>query len=523
VPISVAVKSLRYVLVFALAAIALSMLHGRTAPRYPTSARAAIAAARADAADARYLADHPASTARVIPLDGRLRRVTFFDGSRVVLDAAVDRDGRVQAREEHPRGVPYAGAPVANRWWLLLPLTGLFVMAVTVVPLRRMRNLDALALAGFTANVAFVNAGLLEASVIVSVPLLGYLAVRCLQVGLGRQSRPDQTPLSDRLASSRVLTLIAAGVGVAFLAITLTSTGTTDVAAASLSGATRLLHGQLPYGHIAGGVVHGDTYPLLNYVFYLPGALWTPVTDAWSDTSGALLVTALAALAGALAMRRLAGTRAVLAWLAFPPVLLAASSGSNDVVLAACLAWLLVLAADARRSAGLLAVAAWTKVVPLVLAPLWLARRRKRWTLLPAVALSAVLCAYLVAVGGPGELGRMVSDLSFQFQRGSFFAPWDTLSVEWLQPIVQAAVLTCLAWVVLRVRHDHLLWREPARVAGLCGALVLAVQLSANHWSWLYLPWAFPFVAAALLFGESRLRPSDVPIEVVPERELQPV
>jgi hypothetical protein len=284
----------------------------------------------------------------------------------------------------------------------------------------------------------------------------------------------------------------------------LTSGGELDVAAASLSGATSLLHGHLPYGHIAGGVIHGDTYPLLNYVFFVPGAAWRPVTDLWSDLSGALLVTALAAVAAAVAMRKLGGLRAAIAWLAFPPVLIAAAAGSNDVVLAALLAWLLVAALDARRSGLLLAVAAWTKVVPLVLAPLWLARRDRRRAVLPALALSVALCGALIALGGPGAIGHMVHALSFQFERGSFFAPWQLFSIEWLQPVVQAVVIATVVWIVVRMWGDADVWRQPARLAGLCGALLLGLQLSASHWYYLYMAWGLPFVAVALLVTADR-------------------
>ena len=48
-------------------------------------------------------------------------------------------------------------------------------------------------------------------------------------------------------------------------------------AAASMAGATDLVHGTLPYGHLPQGeLVHGDTYPLLAYAAYVPAALLTP-------------------------------------------------------------------------------------------------------------------------------------------------------------------------------------------------------------------------------------------------------
>src|SRR5439155_928430 len=105
---------------------------------------------------------------------------------------------------------------------------------------------------------------------------------------------------------------------------------------------------------------------LLTYVFYIPGALWMPVTDAFSDLSGALPITAVAAVLAAWGLYRIAARlatsptaplRAVLAWLAFAPMLLAASAGSNDLVLAALVIKILTLAKTAKPSTLVLTTA----------------------------------------------------------------------------------------------------------------------------------------------------------------------
>lgn len=516
--------------VFAIALAALLVLRSTSAPHYKLSAGAAIAAARADHEDARFLAAHPVTRAQAIPLDGRLRRVTFFDGPRVVLDAAVDPQGRVQAREEHTPGLAVAGAPVANRPWFLALWVAIFLVAVMVVPLWRMRNLDALALAAFAVNVLLINARLVAASVIVGAVLLAYLAGRCLHVAAhgAPAPAPGETTLIARLTAgldrerrTRLLRILTGAMLLVLLAITLTSTGESDVAAASVSGATALLHGQLPYGHIIGSVVHGDTYPLLNYVAYLPGAAWLPVTDAFSDISGALPITAAATLIVTAAIwltaRRVAPgeeMRLALAWLTFPPVLLAASSGSNDLVLAACLAWLPLLLASERGAGLALALAAWVKVVPLILLPLWLARLDRRAALralAPILAVSAACVTALVIVGGGAGPRRMIDALAFQFQRGSFFAPWYTLSLRWLQPIVQAGVIALVAWLVLRVRADRRLRGDVTRLAAASAALLLGVQLAANYWTGDYTVWVFPLLAVALLMRREGAQPAPAP------------
>ena len=510
-------RALAVAAVFVGSGIGLAVLHAETAPRYGLSGTRAIAAARADPLVARFLAGHPGATrAETIPLDRTLRRVTFFDGPRVLLDAAVDPHGRVRFRQEHLAGRSEMGSPVANSPWMLIGLTALFVLATAVVPLRRMRNLDVLALASLTIPVLLLNQQLVAASVAVSAPALAYLAARCLRRAAGPGGAQAGQPLFDRLTAGwdaarrrRLLGLITGATAVAFLMITLTSTGESDVAAASLSGATRLLHGELPYGRASDYIVHGDTYPLLTYVAYIPGAAWRPVTDAFSDLSGSLPIAALGALIVAVALHRTArrqlalprdAMRLVLAWLAFPAVVLAASAGSNDLVLAACLAAALVLLARPGASMLVLTAAAWVKVVPVVLLPVWWARHRRLRAAAGALVLSAALVAWLVALGGLDAVGAMLDALSFQFQRASFHAPWRTFGLQWLQPWVQAAVPAALTWMLLAWRSDRRLAEDQVRVAGAAGALLLMVQLSANYWTWMYLPWAFPFLALALLF-----------------------
>ena len=72
-----------------------------------------------------------------------------------------------------------------------------------------------------------------------------------------------------------------------------------------MAGATELLDGALPYGNLAPGeLVHGDTYPLLAYLAYVPAALVDPVRDGFDSLDGALWVaTAFALAARALALR----------------------------------------------------------------------------------------------------------------------------------------------------------------------------------------------------------------------------
>jgi hypothetical protein len=357
-----------------------------------------------------------------------------------------------------------------------------------------------------------LNERLLEASVYTSYPPLAYLCFRCAQVGLGPgRERSVNHPLVERLASRRVLALGTAGAAIMLVLLVIPGGLVGDVAFASMAGATDLAHGTLPYGHLAQTeLVHGDTYPLLAYAAYLPAALITPVETGFDQLDGALWVAAAFALGAAIAMYRIGGLRLALAWLAFPPVLIAASAGSNDLVAAAFVAWAVALVAHAGRSTAALVLAASVKLAPIAVLPLWLLRERGRGLVrasLAAFVVTAAIVIWVLALGGLSGLGDMADALSFQAERGSLLSVWALTGATVAQLAVQAAVVTLVVWSAIRIRRDAGLARDPRRVCALAAAVLLGVQLGANYWTYAYLPWVFPLVAFALLAAR-RARPA---------------
>jgi hypothetical protein len=189
--------------------------------------------------------------------------------------------------------------------------------------------------------------------------------------------------------------------------------------------------------------------------------------------------------------------------------MLAASSGSSDVVAAAFVAGALALGARAGGSTAALAVAGWVKLGPLALIPLWAARYRDRGVtraVAGAAAVTAVLAAAMLALGGPGGFADMAGAVAFQSERGSPMSVWGLLDVPAAQIAFQAVVLTGIALAAVQVWRDRTLAADPRRMAALAAAVLLGVQLAANHWSPTYLAWVFPLVAVALLAGK-RLPP----------------
>jgi hypothetical protein len=466
-------------------------------------------------------------------VDDTTTRVTFFDGPRIVAQAAVWPNGTVERFLDFREvKVPY-GVPLTYRPLTIVVAALAFLLATAVVPLRRLRNLDVVALLALVAPVVLLQQRFVAASTLAAMPSLLWLTGRCAWRALGppRAAAPARplldvlTPAWDDLQRTRILRLAVGVAAACTVMITVSAQTNVDVGQALMEGATLLVHGTLPYGHMPGDVFHGDVYPLLSYAVYAPLALALPVRDAWDVANGALLVAALAAVAGASLLARLgravatgtdgdmsadagilaakaAGLRAALAWLTLPPLLVTVSTGTSDVLLGALLLAALVLVRRPLASTAAVLVAGWFKVVPFALLPIWLARLRGR-RLLAALALiagsAALTLLALVALGGAGAPRAMLHAVAYQVERRTLHSPWTLLGIEWLQPLGQAAVLALVAGATVRVRREPALGADAVRLAALAGAVLLGLQLTGNYWTYLYLAWVVPCAIVGLL------------------------
>jgi hypothetical protein len=480
--------------VFAIACVGFAIARAEPNPRFPK--QDAVAAAQRNADVRGTLRGSGWDHARVVALDGDHWRVTFFDGPRQVLDAAIDPKGRVVATERHTEGLHPPGSKLLWNRWVLLMFTALFVLALATTPVRSLRNLDALVIAGgFTLSAALLDDRLVGAHVYAGAVTLAYIAVRCAMTAFA--PAVPRTP-SGGAPLERFMLPITIGTLVAAVVIVVTSVGISDVAFAGLAGGTLLNHGVSPYGHIPAEVVHGDTYPLLTYVLYMPFAAIAPVRDSFDSLDGGLWLNAVALVAAAAVFTRW-GTRTTLAWLAFPPVLLAASGGGNDVPAAALTVAALAAFGRDRLATGLFTLAGWVKIAPAVaLVPL-LARLRGlglAQCLAVIAALLAAGLAVMLAVGGADSIDAATSALRFQFERGSWFSLWRQLGAPALQVALQGlTVAFAVVAAVFAARNRDM---SLTRFAALAGALLALVQLSANYWTYAYLPWLLPFILAGL-------------------------
>ncbi len=464
------------------------------------------------------------TSTQVTPLDGSLTRVDFYDGSQIAAEFAIDRRRAVTQRYVFAgQAVPY-GDWIAYEPAVLLGLSVLFVLMTAVAPLRRLRNLDVLAMLSMVAPVVLFQHRYVAGSVLAALPGLAYLLGRTSWIGLashGTEPLPA-TPLIEVITSGlsgrdrrRMLRFLLLAVALVFVMVGVSSPRAVDVLYAVMEGATRIAHGVLPYGHMPGDVVHGDTYPILSYLLYVPLAMAAPVTSTWDSVDVGLGLAVLAALVAAgvasvlarrargarLAPGGTAGLRAAISVLSFPPLLVAVSSGTSDVLMAAMLGLAVLLWRRPTVSVGMLAAAGWFKLAPFALLPLWLAPlrgRRLAAALAALIAVSAAMLAVVIWLGGVSGLGAMVRGIGYQASRGSPQSLWAALGIGTLQPLGEAGVAALIVGAAVVQGRDPQEASQSYRVAALSAAILIAAQLTTSYWTFLYTVWAVPLLGGCL-------------------------
>lgn len=395
----------------------------------------------------------------------------------------------------------------ANYWYVWLPMALVFALAFWRTDrLYSLRNLDVLAMLGFLVSHGFFRAGDSYWATLLWYPPLLYLLVRTLLLGFGRGERVEKT---SNFPAPALFVLAALATG--FLLALNFDSRVIDVGYAGVVGADRILEGVLPYGNMPDDVGTGDTYGPLNYLLYVPFVLALGFSGQWDYLPAAHGVTVFAFLVGAIAMLvagwRYGGGRGAaamfFAWAIFPYTLYTTNNNTNDVIVAAVAAVGLATAPSALMRGVTIAAGFAVKLLPLVLAPLWLfhAGTRKRGPLLDFVlgGVAVVLLTFWVLAldGDPLGSARLFWEKTIAFQ-GERETPWSIFGqVPWLgflqEPLMAAAVL--LAFVVAVFPKK----RTVRRLAAFSAALIIAFQITFNYWFYPYVTWLEPFVFVALL------------------------
>ena len=404
-----------------------------------------------------------------------------------------------------------------------------------------MRNLDLIALLSFSVSLWFFNRGNVFASAPLAYPPLLYLIGRGLWIGFtGRATRGATVwPVWVLLAATR----FGAGFRDGF---NVRNSNVIDVGYSGVIGAERIVHGEWPYGHMpdegdAEGVrpgrrggrdpgAHPDERSLrvgesarrhvrAGRVRELHPGLSRASAGAASGTtcprrtrpssrstcsasSGSH--SSACASAGPLFAATLA-----FAWTAYPFTQYASSSNTNDALLPAFLIWGFWLVTSPWARGAFAALAGWTKFAALLVAPMWVTYRLTREQIVRAAGgvragdARGVLdrparaerrprrCASSGSARSPGR-----SRASRRSRSGTGAST--TRGASRTSKIVQRSCRRCsspgalvFAFVPRR--------KTPLQLAALTGVLLLGFELVLTHWSYLYIPWFFPFVAYAML------------------------
>ena len=388
----------------------------------------------------------------------------------------------------------------------------------------RLLHLDLLVLLSFAISHIYFNKGEIFASTPLAYPPLVYLLVRMMWMGF-RRPRARKRP--QKLVPW--MPLMALGLLVVFLmgfrvALNIVDGRVIDVGYAGEVGADRIADGDQLYGkgQFPKDVGSGDTYGPVNYLAYVPWEQAIPWKGTWDElpaAHGAALTFDLLTALGLFVLGRrlragpegtMLGTALAFGWAAYPYADFVLQANSNDSLVAMFVVWALVFLKSPPARGLMVGLAAAAKFTPIVLAPLFAtASTEKKWR--SAVVCSVVILATFVLVflpfippGGVHEIYDRT--LGFQIARNSPFSIWGQHhNLNWLHTVVKAFAggLALLVAFVPRVK-------TPAQIAALGGAVMIAMELTAAHWFYLYIVWFFPLVLVALALrfdGEAEVAP----------------
>jgi hypothetical protein len=536
------------------ALLAGALLAGALLPAAASADQAEISSARAT-----ELADHDADVVRerhengglssnAVKVEGRWEVAYFADGEEVALVLVDPHSGAIteswtgyQVLWKMARGYSGSFGHKLNAPYVFLPLCALFL--VGLVDWRRpwrVATLDLLVLLGFGVSNYFFNRAEIGVSVPLQYPVLLYLLGRALWIGLrgrGEGIRPVW-PATWLLVVALFLMGFRVGLNMA-------DSGTIDVGYAGVVGADRIAHGEPIYDNFPSDVSQGDTYGPVDYLAYVPFERIWPWSGSWDDlpaAHGAAVAFDLLAFALLLwlgirirpgpAGRKLAATLGF-AWAAYPYTAYALESNSNDTLVAVLLiATLLVLARPAARGV-MVALATLTKFGPVLLAPMLLTYRPAGPVAAgdpppPAVAKASsgavpptappsgvrFAAAFLLTVAAllawpaidPGLHTVYDRTIAYQAARSSPFSLWG--QVGGLEPL-RIAILVGVGALAIALAF----WprrKTLTQVAALGAALLIGLQLTAQHWFYLYIVWFYPFLLVALSLDRGAARGAGV-------------
>jgi hypothetical protein len=442
------------------------------------------------------------------------------------------------------------------------------IFLVGLVDWRRvlsLRNLDLLMMLSFSVSLWYFNHGNVFTSMPLVYPGLAWLLVRCLWTGWRDRAPRGSVVWPVWVLVGATVFLVGFRIG-----LNVEDGNVIDVGLSGVIGADRIAHAQSPYGNFpiegtrpacgpadASGEIRlriqtngrceaadaqGDTYGPVAYEAYLPGYFafgWSGKWDTLPAVHATSILWDLICIVGLwFAGRRFGGAQLgaalAFAWAAWPFSQYASSSNTNDMIQPALLVWAFYFLTSPVARGALATLSSLTKFSPLIVLPLWSgypdardsgSRRRFLLGLLLAAA-----GAFSVMLFEPSPLHNAVvffhHTFGYQFGRESPFSLWDWRQyhakglpdLHRVQNVLQ--VLLVLGALALYRWPRR---RSPLQIAAFTGALLVGFELVLTHWSWLYLPWFFPFVAYTLIAPREAEQPVAVTAEEPIAGSLVPV
>jgi hypothetical protein len=479
-----------------------------------------------------------------------LWEVGFFAGDDEVVQVVIDPvTGNTveswtgyQVAWRMARGYPGAFGRMVNAPYIWLPLCAIFFFGL--LDWRRpfrLAHLDLLVVvAGFGLSHYFFNKGNIGLSVPLAYPALLYLLARALWLGARRARGSGLRPSIPIAVLAAITVVLVAG----RITLNVVDSNVIDVGYSGVIGADRIADRQPVYDNFPSDDQSGDTYGPVAYYAYVPFEQVFPWSGTWDDLPAAHAASIffdLATMAGLFLIgRRLRrgrrgtdlGVLLCFGWAACPYTAFALESNTNDALVSMGLvAALLCLTAPIPRGITL-ALTSMTKFAPLALGPLFAtygatgvgrdvsraggaeiappARSRARAAISatgPARRYLKVIAPFTLAFGltilvvcfqalqDPGLSTFWHRTLAEQGGRDSPFSIWgQDHSLGWLQAVVKASVVVLALVVAFRPRR-----RDHVTVAALGAAVMIGMQLTVDHWFYLYIPWFLPFLLIALL------------------------
>ncbi len=524
------------------------------ADQHQISAARATRVAGRDAKVVQERREHPGLSSSASMVEGHWEVAYFAEGKEVALvlvdpiTATVSESWTgYQVAWKMARGYSGAFGHKLNAPYVFLPICALFL--VGLFDWRRpwrAANLDLLVLLGFGVSNFFFNRAEIGVSVPLAYPPLVYLLSRALWLGFrgGEGLRPSW-PTSWLLIAALFLVGFRVGLNMA-------DSGAIDVGYAGVVGADRIAHGEQLYDNFPEDVSQGDTYGPVNYYAYVPFERIWPWSGSWDDlpaAHGAAVFFDLAtfALLFWLGLRirpgpegRRLGATLAFGWAAYPYTAYVLESNSNDSLVALLLVATLLLLARPLARGALAALATLTKFAPALLVPMlatyrpsegeiqapphedrsdqirtaenssgarhWLLKRSSRTRFVLAfAAVVAVLMAWPAIT--PGLATFYQRTIAYQAHRDSPFSIWG--QVPGLEPL-RIAILVCVGGLAIALAFRPRV-KSLTQLAAFGAALLIGIQLTAEHWFYLYIVWFFPLLLVAMAGASPAVRESLAP------------